>query len=181
MMCRGKYGRTGYLLISLFLIGLFPISGQAFDIDPDLEERIKSDETTGYVICFQQQALLRQAPRGGWKEQRDFIMKSLRETADRSQKRVRNYLFERKIPHRTLWKENIIVVDRSDKDTFEGLKAFPEIRAIRAKPEIAEQPGDGREPWEGDTSPSESKSDDDKDDKGQPAAGIDTEGKRGEP
>lgn len=123
--------RSGYFLLLLLVLCLSSAPAQALDIDPELEEKIADDETTGYTIYFRQQPILRQAPRGGWKEQRDFLAKTFRETSSRSQARVQNYLFRARVPHRSLWKENTIIVDRSDRDIFEGLKGFPEIEAIR--------------------------------------------------
>ncbi len=106
---------------------------QAIEIEPKLRVQIDADETTGYTIHFAEKTNLTQAPKTGWREQHDFVTKMLQETANRSQARVRSYLFSRKAPFRSIWNENVIIVDRSDKDTFEGLALFSEIEAIRAK------------------------------------------------
>jgi len=55
----------------------------------------------------------------------------LQDTANKSQARVRSYLFNRRVPYRSLWKENMIIVDKSDRDTLQGLQYFSEIEAIR--------------------------------------------------
>ena len=146
--------KSGYFLILLLVLCLPSVSAQALEIDPELEEKIADDETTGYTIYFRQQPILRQAPRGGWKEQRDFIAKTLRETSSRSQARVQRYLFKARVPHRSLWKENIIIVDRSDRDTFEGLKGFPEIEAIRVTQQTKTPSPQGLEPAKKDMIPS---------------------------
>lgn len=178
---RGRYRKRAYVLVWLFLIGFFPISGQALDVDPDLEEEMNADETTGYIISFRRQALLRQPPQGGWKEQRAFIMKSLRQTAERSQARVRKYLFDRKIPHRTLWNDNIIIVDKSDRETFEGLKTFPEIEAIRIRQRIVQQSVEGHESLKQDSNPSENRAEEDKDGKMERTVGTESDAEKNEP
>jgi hypothetical protein len=112
-------------------MALPPVS-RAIEIDPELEEKFEADGATGYVIYFRAKANLSEAPKTGWKEQSEFVSKALQDTANQSQARVRSYLFNRRVPYRSLWKENIIIVDRSDRDTFQGLKYFPEIEAIKA-------------------------------------------------
>jgi hypothetical protein len=104
----------------------------AIEIDPELVEKFATDETTGYVIYFRAKANLSDAPKTDWKEQSEFINRALQENANRSQARVRSYLFSRRVPYRSLWKENTIIVDKSDRDIFEGLQSFLEIEAIRS-------------------------------------------------
>ncbi|OPY79360.1 MAG: hypothetical protein A4E65_01891 [Syntrophorhabdus sp. PtaU1.Bin153] len=132
------------LLTAIIVFLAFPAgSCPAIEIEPKLRVQIDADETTGYTIHFAEKANLTRAPKTGWEEQRDFVTKTLQETANRSQARVRSFLFSRKVPFRSIWNENIIIVDRSDKDTFEGLAVFSEIETIRAKPETGtgQQPG----------------------------------------
>lgn len=128
-----------FLAITVTLLVSLPTGSSAIEVEPKLRAQIDADETTGYTIHFGEKANLTQAPKTGWKEQRDFVTKMLHETANRSQARVRSYLFNRKVPFRSMWTDNVIIVDRSDKDTFEGLAFFPEIEAIRAKPETGAQ------------------------------------------
>jgi hypothetical protein len=103
----------------------------AIEVDPDLTRKFETDETAGYIIYFRAKANLSDAPKTDWKEQSEFINRALQENANRSQTRVRSYLFGRRIPYRSSWKDNTIVVERSDRDTFDGLQSFPEIEAIR--------------------------------------------------
>lgn len=108
------------------------------EVDPELIERFNSNESTGYVLHFGSKPSLTGLPQTGWKEQNEFINKALQENADRSQARVRSYLFSRRVSYRSLWRDNTIVVDTSDRDTFEGLLSFPEIEtitALKASPE----------------------------------------------
>jgi hypothetical protein len=131
-----------HTIIVLFVgtIGLsvaFPPIVKAIDIDPELIEQFKANETAGYVIYFRAKANLSGAPSANWKEQNEFINRALQENANRSQARVRSYLFGNKVPYRSVWKDNIIVVEKSDRSIFEGLLSFKEIEAIQkynAKP-----------------------------------------------
>ena len=119
-----------FVVFIVSLMGLPPVS-RAIEIDPELEEKFEADGTSGYIIYFRAKANLSEAPKTGWKEQSEFVSKALQDTANQSQARVRSYLFNRRVPYRSLWKENIIIVDRSDRDTFQGLQYFSEIEAIR--------------------------------------------------
>jgi hypothetical protein len=116
----------------IFLPITFPALAWAIEIDPELEELFVTNETAGYVIYFHAKANLSDAPKTDWKEQNEFINRALQENANRSQARVRSYLFGRRVPYRSIWKENMIIVDRSDRDTFEGLKSFSEIESIKS-------------------------------------------------
>ncbi len=104
---------------------------EAIEVDPELTEKFRENETAGYVIYFRTKANLSGAPSANWKEQNEFINRSLQENANRSQTRVRSYLFGHRVPYRSLWKDNTIVVERSDQSVFEGLQSFAEIEAIR--------------------------------------------------
>ena len=131
-----KWGRIIYFACfvgTLCLpIYLSPVAG-AIEIDPAIEEQFTANESAGYVIYFRAKANLSGAPKTDWKEQSEFINRALQENANRSQARVRSYLFDRRVPHRSVWKDNSIMVDRSDKDVFEGLKSFSEIETIKSR------------------------------------------------
>lgn len=119
-----------FVVFIVLLMALPPVA-RAIEIDPELEEKFGADGATGYAIYFRAKANLSEAPKAGWKEQSEFINKALQDTANKSQARVRSYLFNRRVPYRSLWKENIIIVDKSDRDTLQGLQYFSEIKAIR--------------------------------------------------
>lgn len=110
---------------------ILPLTVKAVEVDPELLESFKTNESSGYAIYFAAKANLSGIPQADWKQQNEFVNKALRENADRSQARVKSYLFNRRVPYRSLWKDNIIIVDKSDRDTFEGLLSFPEIEAIK--------------------------------------------------
>jgi hypothetical protein len=119
-----------FVVLIVVLMALSPVA-RAIEIDPELVEKFEADGITGYAIYFRAKANLSEAPKTGWKEQSEFVNKALQDTANQSQARVRSYLFNRRVPYRSLWKENIIIVDRSERDTFQGLQYFSEIEAIR--------------------------------------------------
>jgi hypothetical protein len=110
---------------------VFPPMVKAIEVDPELLEEFKTNGTAGYVLYFRTKANLSGAPKTDWKEQSEFINRALQENANRSQDRVRSYLFGRRIPYRSFWKDNTIVVEKSDQGTFEDLQSFAEIEAIR--------------------------------------------------
>lgn len=136
----GKLFSLAYFLGIICSPMIFPAGAGAIEIDPELEEFFVSNETAGYAIYFRAKANLSEAPKTGWKEQSEFVSKALQDTANQSQARVRSYLFGRRVSYRSLWKENVIVVDRSDRDTFEGLKYFLEIESIKGLQMEAKNP-----------------------------------------
>jgi len=109
----------------------FPPMVKAIEVDPKLVGQFKANDIAGYIIYFSAKANLTGAPKTDWKEQSEFINWALQENANRSQARVRSYLFGRRVPYRSFWKDNTIVIERSDWDTFEGLQFFKEIEAIQ--------------------------------------------------
>ena len=129
-------GWTKFCIFILFMgmIGLplaFPPMVKAIEVDPELMEKFETNETAGYVIYFRAKANLSDVPKADWKEQSEFINRALQENANRSQARVRSYLFGRRIPYRSFWKDNSIIVEGSDLDTFKGLQSFSEIESIQ--------------------------------------------------
>lgn len=122
---------TSFAAVILLPVTL-PILTWAVEIDPAIEELYATSETAGYVIYFRAKANLSGTPKTDWKEQSEFINQALQENANRSQARVRSYLFDRRVPYRSVWKDNTIVVDSSVKDIFESLKSFPEIESIKS-------------------------------------------------
>ncbi|MBP1734545.1 MAG: putative Subtilisin [Deltaproteobacteria bacterium] len=136
----GKLFSLAYFLGIICSPMIFPAGAGAIEIDPELEELFVSNEAAGYAIYFRAKANLSEAPKTGWKEQSEFVSKALQDTANQSQARVRSYLFGRRVSYRSLWKENVIVVDRSDRDTFEGLKSFSEIESIKGLKMEAKSP-----------------------------------------
>jgi len=132
-----------FLALLDFLWALpLPSRAATIEIEQELQEQMEADETTGYVIYFRGQANLAEIPKTEWQQQSKLVNKALQEAANQSQARVRSYLFNRRIPFRSLWVDNVIIVDRSDRDTFEGLASFPEIKAVRPRqePKVVKQP-----------------------------------------
>lgn len=116
-------------IISFALV--FPPMVKAMEVDPELVEKFKANDIAGYIIYFSAKANLAGAPKTDWKEQSEFINSALQENAKQSQSRVRSYLFGRRVPYRSFWKDNTIIVEKSDRDTLEGLQLFKEIEAIQ--------------------------------------------------
>jgi hypothetical protein len=120
------------LFVGIIVLRLaFPPALKAIEVDPELLDEFKVNGTAGYMIYFRAKANLSGAPKTDWKEQSEFINRALQENANHSQNRVRSYLFGRRVPYRSFWKDNTIVIEKSDLDTFEGLQFFKEIEAIQ--------------------------------------------------
>jgi hypothetical protein len=119
------------LILMVTLALTLSSASSAIEIDPELEEQMQAEGTAGYVMSFHSASNLTEAPKTDWKAQSEFLDKAVQDSANKSQAPVRSYLFNRRIGYRTFWKTNTIVVEKSDRDTLEGLKAFPEIESIK--------------------------------------------------
>ncbi|MEX1309083.1 MAG: S8 family serine peptidase, partial [Candidatus Sulfomarinibacteraceae bacterium] len=87
-----------------------------------------------------------------WNARGEYVVDALTETAERTQKRVRAYLDDRRVPYQAFWIDNLITVETSSFEVFEGLLAFAEIEVLRARRTMglvepaarAAAPSDGR-------------------------------------
>jgi subtilisin family serine protease len=121
-------------------------SGQpGIEVEPELQATMAADDTTGYLIYFRERPDLSPASGMDWIERGRFVAKALQETAERSQARVRAHLDRHGVDYKAFWIDNVIAVESSSRATFNGLLAFPEIGALRARrhPQLIEPVGRG--------------------------------------
>ncbi len=135
-MGRGILPLVLFLLITL-LSTSFPPSTWSNPPGPPvdpliLEEMVSSsDGTAGYFVLFSPQADLTQAyTLTDWTERGRFVYRALRETAERSQFRVRRWLEKRGLAYTPLAINNSLFVT-TDRATLEALAAFPEVAGFR--------------------------------------------------
>lgn len=108
----------------------------AVEVEDRLMQQLRADETTGYAIFFRERADLSPAYAMDWQDRGRFVVDALQATADASQGRVRAWLDDSGTAYRTFWIDNVIVVETSNRSTFDGLQQFDEIAALRADPEM---------------------------------------------
>jgi subtilisin family serine protease len=113
-----------------------PDPSHTIEVEPELLSLFESQSSSGYLIYFKEKADLSPAFDMDWEERGWFVMKSLQETAAQSQEQVIAYLEGQNARYQPFWIDNLIVVEKSDAKTFNGLIAFPEIEALRAEREI---------------------------------------------
>ena len=65
-----------------------------------------------------------------------FVANTLKDAAETSQADVKAFLTGRNIDHKSFWIGNMIVVEKSDLATLNGLKEFAEIDRIQKRPKI---------------------------------------------
>ena len=106
------------------------------EVDPQLSTALAADETTGYIISFDEASDLHPAYAMGWQDRGRFVVKQLQATAERSQKRVRGLLKTRGARFQSFWAGNMIVVERSNRDTVNALQSYSEITALQMLPKI---------------------------------------------
>jgi subtilisin family serine protease len=102
-------------------------------VEPQLIAQLNADEATGYMVYFREKPDLSPAFGMDWHERGWFVMSALRETAERSQARVRAYLDAQGTQYQAFWIDNVIVVESSSRLTFNSLIDYPEIAALRAQ------------------------------------------------
>jgi subtilisin family serine protease len=113
-----------------------PDPSHTIQVEPELLSLFESQSSSGYLIYFKGKADLSPAFDMDWEERGWFVMKSLQETAARSQGRVITYLESQNASYQPFWIDNLIMVEKSDALTFNGLMNFSEIEALRAEREI---------------------------------------------
>ncbi len=102
-------------------------------VEPELLEQFRTEGATGYWIILREKADLTPAIEMEWEERGRFVLDTLRETAERTQPRLRRHLKSSGIEYQSFWIDNMILVKSSGLDTLEGLLTFPEIEALRAR------------------------------------------------
>jgi subtilisin family serine protease len=110
-----------------------PESDDGIEVEPELQAEINAEGVAGYLIYFRERPDLSPAFQMDWHERGWFAMEALQQTAGRSQARVRAYLDARGVDYEAFWIENVIVVESSNRMTVNGLLAYPEIEALRAR------------------------------------------------
>ncbi len=138
-MKMGRFCRS--LLALLVLAGLaltlsqLPLvaaqTGPEIEVEPGLLVQLNADSATGYAIYFRERPDLSPALNLAWQDRGRFVIDHLQQAAQRSQVGVRTYLDKQQAAYHSFWIDNIIVVEKSDRATFNGLLGFSEIAALR--------------------------------------------------
>jgi subtilisin family serine protease len=139
------------LLVLVHLLCATPVHAQTADpriarasdgpaqVDPVLTAQLTSDGSARMLIYFRAQPNFRAMP-SAVAEDRDargqWVVSSLRQTAEASQRRAANLLASRGIEHQAFWVDNIIVVPSATAQLVDELRALDEIALLRASPEI---------------------------------------------
>ena len=136
---------TGFLLVT-FLFGPFASFVDAatpqqepepqVEVEPALSMQLHADQSVGYLIYFRERPDLSTAYGMDWAVRGRYVVSQLQKTAERSQARVRAYLEAQKIPYKSYWIDNVIVVDQSNRATFNGLLNFSEIEILRNRRQL---------------------------------------------
>ncbi len=102
-------------------------------VEPQLAAVLADDETTGYLIRFRERPDLTPAYTMTWEARGEFVMQALQATAERAQARVRAYLDARRVPYRSFWIDNVIVVERSNRQVVAELQRYSEVASLHAR------------------------------------------------
>ncbi len=138
-----------FIVLSFLLLLAPPLAsiGETWEeirIDPVLQEEMNTNGAAGYMIMFRGRPDLTRASTLGWGDRGVFVAESLEAGAAWAQRRVREYLDGRGASYASFWIANVIVVDYSDRATFEELRRFPEIASLERRrsvplPDIQEE------------------------------------------
>jgi hypothetical protein len=124
----------GLALMLLCASGVCEPLREAFALDgggPSIEGTIQASQ--GYLIYFNEKPDLAPARSMAWAERGAFVTSSLKAAAAKGQSRVRSHLDAMGASYKAYWSDNVIMVRSSDAAVLESLKAFPEVRTIRAR------------------------------------------------
>ncbi len=102
-------------------------------VEPELLAQKSLAGTMSYLIYLKEQPDLTEARAMPWADRGRFVADRLRAAARKGQARVLEHLQQRGVVYRSFWIDNIILVLNSDRQTFEELRAFDEVKSIRAR------------------------------------------------
>ncbi|HSL17696.1 MAG TPA: S8 family serine peptidase [Methylomirabilota bacterium] len=114
-----------------------PFSGTAPEpgvaVEAELAAAMDSRGEAGLLIDFRERPDLSPALGMDWHERGRFVVDVLRESAARSQARVREYLDRGRVPYQAFWIDNLILVPSARREVLGDLQAFDEIEVLRAR------------------------------------------------
>ena len=121
-------------------------------VEPELAAAMDSRGEAGLLVDFRERPDLSPALGMDWHERGRFVVDVLRESAVRSQARVRAYLDRSRVSYQAFWIDNLILVPSASREVFDGLLGFEEIEVLRARRTLdliepvarAEAPSGGR-------------------------------------
>ena len=102
-------------------------------VEPQLQAEFMVEREAGYMIQFRSRPDLSLAYQLDWETRGRFVVNTLQETADKSQQRVQAYLDAKGVQYDSFWVQNVILVNSSNIETFNGLKSFIEIDSLRSR------------------------------------------------
>ncbi len=102
-------------------------------VEAALQAELAVDSTSGYLIVFRQQADLSPAYGMDWEARGEYVVRALQETAEDAQADVRAFLDAQGVSYQAFWVDNVIAVEASNVATLNGLMAFGEIGALKAR------------------------------------------------
>jgi hypothetical protein len=110
------------------------------EIEPDLLQQFQAaadslngDHQVGYLIYFEEKPDLSPAYNLDWEARGQFVVAALQDAATSAQQDVRNYLDANRISYQTFWIDNLILVEGSSQQVFNGLLSYAEISALRTR------------------------------------------------
>ena len=103
------------------------------EVEPGLRMQLNADQPFGYLIYFREKPDLSLALDLDWNARGRFVVSQLQETAERSQAKVRAYLNSQGVAYKSYWIDNVIVVEKSNSTTFNGLLNYSEITILRSR------------------------------------------------
>ncbi len=103
-------------------------------VDPELANQIKARGSANMLIYMRERADLSPAFGMGWEERGQFVYKTLKDLADRSQAAVRAELDGLGVDYRPFWIDNVIAVADADAQVLNALTSHSEIQGMIAEP-----------------------------------------------
>jgi subtilisin family serine protease len=105
------------------------------EVQPTLLRRLSSGGKGDFAIELREQADLSGAFAMPWQQRGRYVHERLRETAERSQARLRRDLTARGVAFEPHWIKNVILVHGGDVAALRSASAFAEVKRIRELPQ----------------------------------------------
>ncbi len=134
MRYRGLRLFYGFMLCCFLLlqITVFP-AFSAVEVETQVSTEAATTGSAGYLIFFRDKPDFSNVKTMNWKDRGEYVMKTLQETAQKSQAGVRAFLDANGVKYQAFWIDNIIAVEKSSLATLNGLLSYSEISSIKAR------------------------------------------------
>lgn len=105
-------------------------------VDPDLLRQLGNGNRQTFAIEFEERPDLSAARSMDWEARGQYVYRTLKQAAERSQARVIEHLERRGADFHSYFIKNAILVENGDLQTLQGVLTFSEVKRVRIPPKM---------------------------------------------